>query len=284
MIWKLSHRVLEQSAIIMGVLNVTPDSFSDGAKYLNPDLAVDHAIQMLSEGADIVDVGGESTRPGADPVSVDEELRRVIPVIERLRLKLPDVLISVDTYKAETARQAIAAGANIVNDITAGQGDSHMLGVLKRSGVGVILMHMQGKPKTMHLAPRYSDVVSEVLQFLQHRRDEFVRSGIEPARIALDPGFGFGKLSQHNLDLLCGLPRFASLNSPIAVGISRKSMLAKLLGHGDLPMADRLWPTVALTSILRYKGAQIFRVHDVKPNALALRVTEAVLSHEQRDL
>ncbi len=278
MIWKLSHRVLERSAIIMGVLNVTPDSFSDGTKYLDPDLAVNHAIQMLSEGADIIDVGGESSRPGADPVSVEDELHRIIPVIERLRMIAPEALISVDTYKAETARQAIAAGANIVNDITAGLGDSKMVDVLKRSGVGVILMHMQGKPKTMHLDPRYTDVVSEVLQFLQNRRDELVRSGVEPVSIALDPGFGFGKRLQHNLDLLRGLPRFASLNSPIVVGVSRKSMLAKLLGNGDLSMEDRLWPTIALTSILRCKGAHIFRVHDVKPNALALRMTEAVLS------
>jgi len=232
---------------------------------------------MVSEGAAILDVGGESSRPGAEPVMLGEELRRVIPVIQRIRAHYPELLISIDTYKAETARQAIAAGADIVNDISALRADVSMIEIVRSTGTGVILMHMQGTPKTMQVNPSYRDVVSEVYCFLQERRDTLVGQGIHPQSIAIDPGFGFGKRVQDNVALVRQLAHFKGLRQPIVVGISRKSMITHLLGEPNLPHAERLWPTVALTSLLREKGAHIFRVHDVRPNLEALRMTEAIV-------
>jgi len=282
MIWKLRDRSvnLSRSGLIMGVLNVTPDSFSDGGQFLDEEAAFRHAARMVAEGATILDVGGESSRPGSEPVALEEELRRVIPVIKRIRGRFPDLLVSIDTYKAETARQALAAGADIINDISALRADQAMIDALRRSGAGVILMHMRGTPKTMQIDPRYEDVVGEVFEFLRRRRDELLRCGVDRDRIAIDPGYGFGKRVQDNVELVRQLGRFAELGQPIVVGISKKSMIAHLLGDPKLQTEDRMWPTVALTSLLREKGAQIFRVHDVRPNLEALRMTEAILSDD----
>jgi dihydropteroate synthase len=282
MIWKLGKRSvnLSRSGLIMGVLNVTPDSFSDGGQYLDEEAAFRHVQRMAWEGAAILDVGGESSRPGSEPVTLAEEVRRVVPVIQRIRAQFPDLFLSIDTYKAETARQALAAGADIINDISALRADREMIEVLQQSDAGVILMHMRGTPKTMQIDPHYQDVVSEVFEFLRLRRDELVRCGIDPARIAIDPGYGFGKRVQDNVELVRNLGRFAELGQPIVVGISRKSMIAYLLEDPKLPPKDRMWPTVALTSLLREKGAHVFRVHDVRPNLEALRMTEAILSDD----
>ena len=266
----------ERQAQLMAVLNITPDSFSDGGSFLEPDHAVDQARRLVDEGAAILDVGGESTRPGSDPVPLEEELRRVIPVIRRLRREFPEVVLSIDTYKAETARQAVAAGADIINDITALRGDPLMVKVVKETGAGVVIMHMQGTPKTMQAAPYYQDVVAEVATFLDKRRAFACGQGVEFDRIALDPGFGFGKRDQDNMRLIQRLDAIAALGSPTVVGISRKSTLARLSGEPQLPFSERLWPTIATTCLLRLGGAQVLRVHDVRPNLEALRMTEAI--------
>jgi dihydropteroate synthase len=282
MIWKLRDRSvnLSRSGLIMGVLNVTPDSFSDGGQFVDEEAAFRHAVRMAEEGAAILDIGGESSRPGSEPVALEEEIRRVIPIMKRIRASFPDLLLSVDTYKAETARQALEAGADIVNDISALRADPRMIDVLKDSDAGVILMHMRGTPKTMQIDPCYDDVVREVFEFLRRRRDDLVRSSIDPSRIAVDPGYGFGKRLEHNAELVRRIGQFTELGQPIVVGISRKSMIAHLLGDPKLRSEDRMWPTVALTSLLREKGARIFRVHDVRPNLESLRMTEAILSDD----
>jgi dihydropteroate synthase len=281
MLWQARGRSLklDRCAQIMGVLNVTPDSFSDGGCFMDRQLAVAHAEQMVREGASIIDVGGESSRPGSEPLPIEQEIERVLPVISALRVALPEIWISVDTYKAETARQALHAGADIVNDITAAS-DPGMLQVIQRFGAGVILMHMRGRPKTMQRNPRYFDVVAEVYQFLQRRLNVLVRHGIAKEQIAIDPGFGFGKRFQDNVALARELNRFNRLGRPVVVGISRKSTLAQLLGDPDAGFGARLWPTVAFTSLLREKGAQIVRVHDVRSNLQALRMTDAILADE----
>jgi len=282
MIWKLRKRSvnLSHSGLIMGVLNVTPDSFSDGGQFADGQAAFRHAERMAREGAAILDVGGESSRPGSEPVALEEELRRVIPVIKRIRTRFPDLYLSIDTYKAETARQALAVGADIINDISALRADREMIEIVRQSDAGVILMHMQGTPKTMQIDPHYGDVVSEVFEFLRARRDELLRCGIDRSRIAVDPGYGFGKRIQDNVELVRQLGRFAELGQPVVVGISRKSIIGRLLGDPKLQLEERMWPTVALTSLLREKGAHIFRVHDVRQNLEALRMTEAILSDD----
>jgi dihydropteroate synthase len=279
MIWKTRSRTLDlrQSAKIMGILNVTPDSFSDGGQFFSLEAAVLHARELIAEGAEIIDVGGESTRPGADPVTLEEELHRVIPVIREIRSEFPSVPISVDTYKAETARQAILAGADIVNDITALRGDPKMIDVIRENEVAVVLMHMQGLPKTMQAAPSYREVVSEVIEFLRERCDWLVSHGVDREAIAIDPGFGFGKRLADNIQLMRNLEAFQTLTRPLVVGVSRKSALGQLSGDSALPASKRIWPTVALTCLLREKGAHLLRVHDVKPNVEALRMTEAIL-------
>ena len=279
MIWKTRSRTLDlrQSAKIMGILNVTPDSFSDGGQFFSLEAAVLHARELIAEGAEIIDVGGESTRPGADPVTLEEELHRVIPVIREIRSEFPSVLISVDTYKAETARQAILAGADIVNDTTALRGDPKMIDVIRENEVAVVLMHMQGLPKTMQAAPSYREVVSEVIEFLRERCDWLVSHGVDREAIAVDPGFGFGKRLADNIQLMRNLEAFQTLTRPLVVGVSRKSALGQLSGDSALPASKRIWPTVALTCLLREKGAHLLRVHDVKPNVEALRMTEAIL-------
>lgn len=280
MIWKIGDRTLElsSSAHIMGILNVTPDSFADGGVFLDHEAAFQHGCEMVAQGATIIDVGGESSRPGSDPVALDEELRRVIPVIRPLRERFPEVLISIDTNKAVTAKRALEAGADIVNDITALRGDPEMTELVRRTGAGVILMHMKGSPKTMQVNPYYSDVVAEVFSFLRDQRDLAVARGIQMEQIAIDPGFGFGKRLIDNVELARNLDKLVALGRPVVVGISKKSPLAQLLGNPKLPFDDRVWPTVAFTSLLREKGASVLRVHEVKPNLQALRMTEAILA------
>ena len=275
-VWKIAGRVVDLSChgLIMGVLNVTPDSFSDAGKHFNPDAATDHGFKLAAEGADILDIGGESTRPGADPVDVAEELRRVIPVIEKLREKV-DCFISIDTSKAEVAKAAITAGASIVNDVTAGRSDPEMLPLLARTNAACILMHMQGNPKTMQNEPRYTDVVSEVADFFRQQYQRALECNIDPMSIAFDPGIGFGKTLAHNLELLGNLERLRVQERPVVVGVSRKSFLGKLIGSPE--MNDRLAPTVALTALLRGRGGDVFRVHDVRENVSALRAAESIL-------
>ncbi|PYK75637.1 MAG: dihydropteroate synthase [Verrucomicrobia bacterium] len=275
-IWKIGNRVFNVSrqGLIMGVLNVTPDSFSDGGKFFELEKAIEHGVKMAAEGADVIDVGGESTRPGAEPVAAGEELRRVIPLIEKLRAKI-DVPISIDTSKAEVAHAAIHAGASIMNDITGGRGDQGMLPLIAETKSAFIIMHMQGTPRTMQNRPQYEDVVSEVAIFFRQQYARAIECGVDPMAIAFDPGIGFGKTLEHNLELLAQLERLRADDRPLVVGVSRKSFLAKLIDSPEIE--DRLAPAVALTALLRVRGADVFRVHDVKENVSALRVTEAIL-------
>ena len=272
--WQLRTRRLEFGPIplLMGIVNVTPDSFYDGGKYFDPKAAVDHALQLVAEGADLLDIGGESTRPYATPVPLAEELRRVIPVVAEVASQV-DVPISIDTYKAQVAREAIAAGAEVVNDITALRGDPEMLAVVAESGAGVCLMHMQGTPQTMQDAPFYEDVLREVRDFLSSVRDRTVAAGVSADRIALDPGIGFGKRLEHNLALLRGMETFHQLGCPLLVGPSRKRFIGELAGDMQ---ADRLPGTIATVLSLAMKGVQIIRVHDVGAVRQALRVFAAL--------
>jgi len=274
--WKIGERLFNVSrhGLIMGVLNVTPDSFSDGGKFFAAEKAIEHGLKMAADGADIVDVGGESTRPGAEPIAADEELRRVIPVIEKLRAKT-DVPISIDTSKTEVALAAIQAGASIVNDVTGGRGGEGMLPLIAETKSALIIMHMQGTPRTMQKQPRYNDVVSEVANFFRQQYACAIGCNIDPMAIAFDPGIGFGKTLDHNLELLAQLERLRVHDRPLVIGVSRKSFLGKLANSPE--MEERLAPAVALTSLLRTRGADVFRVHAVKENVSALRVTEAIL-------
>ncbi len=258
----------------MGIVNVTPDSFSDGGRFTDPGRAVEHVLQMIADGADILDIGGESTRPGAEPVSEAEELRRVLPVIRAVRSQTK-TLISIDTMKAAVARAALDEGADIINDVTGLRGDAAMLRVAAASDCGIVAMHMLGDPQTMQDSPHYEDVVTEVRAHLDDRLRILSHAGIDPQRIVLDPGFGFGKTLEHNLTLLRSLPQLSLADRPLLIGVSRKSMIAKVLGSHL--MENRHWPTVALTAYAREHGARIIRVHDVKPNADALRMIEAIL-------
>jgi len=275
-LWKIGDRIfdLSRQGLIMGVLNVTPDSFSDGVKFFAAEKAIEHGLTMAADGADIVDVGGESTRPGAEPIAADEELRRVIPVIEKLRTKI-DVPISIDTSKTEVALAATQAGASIVNDVTGGRGDEGMLSLIAETKSALIIMHMQGTPRTMQKQPRYNEVVSEVADFFRQQYACAIGCNIDPMAIAFDPGIGFGKTLDHNLELLAQLERLRAHDRPLVIGVSRKSFLGKLANSPE--MDDRGAPAVALTALLRTRGADVFRVHDVKENVSALRVTEAIL-------
>lgn len=256
----------------MGIVNVTPDSFSDGGKYTSVDKAVEHALRLVEEGADILDIGGESTRPGATPVSLEEELERVVPVIEQLA-KLSKVPLSIDTYKPQVMQAAVDAGVDLINDIRALQ-EPGALEIAARSNAGVCLMHMQGTPQTMQLDPKYDDVVAEVRDFLAARMKAANNAGIPPERIVLDPGFGFGKRTEHNIALLQALPEILDLGRPLLVGLSRKSVLGQITG-GDVNV--RLHASLAASVISVMKGARIVRVHDVKATADALKVAAAVL-------
>ncbi len=257
---------------VMGILNVTPDSFSDGGRFLAADAAIRQAQRMAAEGAAIIDVGGESTRPGAPGVSVQEELERVIPVVESVASSLP-VPVSVDTSKPEVMRAAVAAGAGMINDVRALR-EPGALEAAAQCAVPLCLMHMQGQPRTMQRHPRYDDVVSEVKAFLQARVEACVRAGIARDRLVLDPGFGFGKTLEHNLELLERLEAFKDLDLPVLVGLSRKSMIGAILG--DVPVEGRLHGSVAGAVIAAMKGAVIIRVHDVGPTVDALKVVKAM--------
>jgi dihydropteroate synthase len=275
-LWKIGDRVfdLSRQGLIMGVLNVTPDSFSNGGKFFVLEKAVEHGLRMTAEGADIIDIGGESTRPGAEPVAAKEELHRVISVIKKLRPKI-DIPISIDTSKAPVARAAIEAGASMVNDVTGGRGDAEILPLIAETKSAFIIMHMQGNPRTMQIGPHYADVVVELADFFRQQYARAIECGSDPMAIAFDPGIGFGKTLDHNLELLAQLEKIRVHDRPLVVGVSRKGFLAKLMGTFE--MEARLAPTVALTSLLRARGADVFRVHDVGENVGALRVTEAIL-------
>ena len=262
---------------IMGILNVTPDSFSDGGEWFDREAAIAHGRELIAQGAAIVDVGGESTRPGSLPVAAAEELERVVPVVEALRSgPYPPAQLSVDTSKAAVAEAALAAGATFVNDVTALRGDPDMAGLVAAAGCDVCLMHMLGEPRTMQDAPHYGDVVSEVRAFLEERVQAAVDAGVAEERIWLDPGIGFGKTAAHNLELLRRLDEVVAIGPPVVVGTSRKSFLGRLTGRGD--PHDLVAATVA-TNVLAYeRGASVFRVHDVAATRDGLAVAAATLA------
>jgi dihydropteroate synthase len=279
MIWHTRSRTFDLSrrALIMGVLNVTTDSFSDGGQYVDVERAVAHGWQLIAEGAGIIDVGGESTRPGAEPVPEAEEMHRVLPVIAQLLTLAPEAVISIDTMKPSVARAAVEAGAEIINDVT-GLRDPAMREVVRATGAGAIAMHMQGRPRDMQRHPQYRDVLGEIREFFRQTFEACLACGIDPMRLAFDPGIGFGKTVEHNLTLLRNLDSMRVEGCPLVLGVSRKSFLGKVLGSDALD--DRAWPTVALTSYGRTRGANIIRVHDARPNAEALRMTEAIIGPE----
>ena len=273
MIWRCRHRSVDLTRpVVMGILNVTPDSFSDGARYAQADAALERARQMVAEGAAIIDVGGQSTRPGASAVEEAVEIARVLPVIEAIASSC-DVAISIDTSKPAVMAAAVAAGACIINDVYAlREPGAHA--VAAETQTGVCLMHMQGEPRTMQESPHYNDVVAEVTEFLLHERQACVAAGVAAERIAFDPGIGFGKSLEHNLTLLKELPRFAALNAPLLVGVSRKSVIGKILGKG---VHDRLYGGVGLAALAVMSGARIIRTHDVAPTLDSVRAVSAVL-------
>lgn len=274
--WRFGNHDLDLThrGLIMGIVNVTPDSFSDGGRFNDPGRAVEHALQLLAEGADILDIGGESTRPGAEPVEEAEELRRVLPVIRAVR-SATQALISIDTMKAAVARAALDAGADIINDVTGLRADAAMPRLAAETNAGLVVMHMTGTPQTMQANPQYNDVVAEVRAYFERRLHLMEQEGIAPERVVLDPGLGFGKTLAHNLTLMRELAQLSTLR-PLLIGISRKSTIAKVM-HSEA-MSDRHWPTIALTANAREHGARIVRVHDVKPNREALRMMEAILT------
>ena len=278
MIWQTKSRTfdLTHRALIMGVVNVTADSFSDGGQFADTESAVAHALRLAAEGAEIIDIGGESTRPGAAPVDEAEEMRRVLPVIERLAGDAR-FAISIDTMKPAVARAAVDAGAEIVNDVT-GLRDPAMREAVRVTGAGAIAMHMQGTLRDMQLAPHYGDITAEIREFFRQTFQACLRCGVDPMRLAFDPGIGFGKTLAHNLALVRNLDSMRVGMRPLVLGVSRKSFIGKVLGTTALE--DREWPTVALTSYGRAHGASVFRVHDARPNAEALRMTEAILNAE----
>ncbi len=258
--------------LLMAILNVTPDSFSDGGVFLNPKKATDHALRMEEEGADLIDIGGESTRPGAAPVSIKEELRRTLPVIEQLvkKLRIP---ISIDTTKSEVARRAIDAGAALINDVSGFSRDPRMISVIANTKAGFVIMHSKGTPQTMQRHPRYQDLIQEIKHFLEVQIETALKEGIHKNRIVIDPGIGFGKTGNHNLKILHQLDRFTDLGVPVLIGPSRKSFIGRIL---DLPPSERVEGTAAAVAIAAFQGARIFRVHDVKPLIRVLRVAEAI--------
>jgi dihydropteroate synthase len=262
---------LPRRPLLMGILNVTPDSFSDGGRFIDPQRAIEQGLHLAAAGADILDIGGESTRPYAAPIDEAEELRRVIPVIAGLARQTP-LPISIDTSKAAVAQASLDSGAEIINDITGLSGDSKLLPLAVASKAGVCVMHMQGTPQTMQDSPQYEDVVAEVLAWLARRRDQLLAAGIEPSRLALDPGIGFGKTHAHNIALLANCHRFLTLGCPLLVGHSRKGYIGKVLGDQDL---DRTAGTIGVSLALARQGVQILRVHDVAVVRQALLLFEA---------
>jgi dihydropteroate synthase len=274
LVWRVGEHEVDCSSrtLVMGILNRTPDSFSDGGRLADTSAAVERALQMVAEGADILDVGGESTRPGSDPVPADEEMARTVPVVRRLAAELPEVPVSIDTRKAEVAAEALAAGASIVNDVSAGR-DPDMFGVVAVTGAGMVLMHMLGEPKTMQVEPRYEDVVVDVKAFLKERLEAAVSARIEQERLCVDPGIGFGKTLEHNLALMRDIRSFFELGRPVLAGPSRKAFVGKLL---DLDVDERLEGTAGAVAWLAGQGVHIVRVHDVKEMARAVRVVDAI--------
>lgn len=280
MIWKNRRRTLDLThrAEVMGVLNVTPDSFSDGGSHIVLERALAHAREMIAAGVGIIDIGGESTRPGAFPVSAEQEMERTLPIIAALRHEW-DGLISVDTMKSAVAAAAITAGADIVNDVSGLLADVEMPRICAESGCGVVVMHRQGTPQTMQLAPCYEDVLGEVRAYFQGRLETLTAAGIQPEAMCFDPGIGFGKTLAHNLTLLRGLGEMSVAGRPILLGVSRKSFIGKLLETHDLSMRD--WPTVAITARAREQGIRLHRVHSVRGNVEALRMVEAILGQAE---
>jgi dihydropteroate synthase len=276
--WRCRGRRFEiaDRPLILGIVNVTPDSFSDGGRFLDPAVAVEHALKLAADGADLLDVGGESTRPGSQSVSIDEELRRVVPVIRDLA-KRTAVPVSVDTNKAEVARQALDTGASVVNDITGLCGDPDMPAVCREYGAGVIVMHMQGTPATMQANPTYRDVVREVEEFFRERLRALADAGIDPEAVCLDPGVGFGKTVEHNLALVANLREFGRLGRPVCLGVSRKGFIGRVVG-GASP--DRLVGSLAAACYAMAGGAaQVLRVHDVAPTRDAAATVAAINRH-----
>jgi len=267
--------VLGERTLVMGILNTTPDSFSDGGKYSDPSAAADRALEMVAQGADIIDVGGESTRPGAESVSVSDEIRRTIPVINKIR-EHSDVLVSIDTMKAETAGAALDAGADIINDVSAFEADKEMASIAAGTNAGVVLMHMRGSPKTMQNKPEYSDVAGEIAAYLDSRV-RFVRlAGVDPESIVLDPGIGFGKTTRHNLELLRSLTQLDNVGFPFLVGASRKKFIGDLTGH-EVP-TDRLAGGLGVAAWAVFHGVHILRVHDVIETCDVCRMLDTLLS------
>ncbi|MGE5460022.1 MAG: dihydropteroate synthase [Solirubrobacterales bacterium] len=276
--WHAAGRVLDCSerTLVMGVLNVTPDSFSDGGRFLDADAAVDHALVLVADGADVVDIGGESTRPGSEPVTVEEERARVVPVIERLAAAHPALPVSIDTRKPEVAEAALAAGACIVNDVSGGR-SAGMFDVVREAGAGMVLMHMLGEPKTMQEAPRYHDVVADVKEYLRERIGAAEFAGIPAESLCIDPGIGFGKNLEHNLELLRGLGALTDLGRPLLVGPSRKRFIGTIL---DLPEDERVEGTAGAVAWAVAQGANLVRVHDVKQIVRVVRVVDAIVRAE----
>jgi len=274
-LWKIRGAAMRlgNRTFLMGIVNVTPDSFSDGGAYLEPAAAVDHGLQLVDQGADILDVGGESTRPGSEPVSLADELRRVIPVVELLAAKTA-IPISVDTTKAEVARQALAAGARIVNDISGLQFDPAMPAVCREFGAGVVCMHIQGTPQTMQIAPHYQDVVQEITTFFQQRTAAMLEQGLELEQLVFDPGVGFGKTAEHNLEILSHVSAFRAFDRPVLIGHSRKRFLKRIVGRA---VDERLFATVGVSIALVAQGVDILRVHDVAATRDALLAYETVV-------
>ncbi len=259
---------------IMGVINVTPDSFSDGGKFLSHDNAVNQALDLIQQGADIIDIGGESTRPGADKVSIEEEINRTVPVISAIRKLHPAVTISIDTSKSQVMQAAIRAGANFINDVNALQSEG-CIEIVAESQLPVCLMHKKGQPKSMQNNPEYGDVLTEVKDFFKARLDNCLSAGIKPENIVLDPGIGFGKTLAHNLALLKNIKQLKSLGYPILIGVSRKSMIGEILNEG---VNNRLYGSLAIAQFAYEQGAEYLRVHDVKATSDVLKVTQALIS------
>jgi dihydropteroate synthase len=273
--WSCRDRTLKlgERTLVMGILNVTPDSFSDGGAYSHENAAVERALQMVEEGADIIDIGGESTRPGAEPVPETEEIRRTVPIISNIR-EHSDIPISIDTMKAEVAFQALEAGADIINDVSAFKADDQMAATAERTGAGVVLMHKKGSPETMQDDPEYHDVVGEVQVYLQARMDFAAQHGIARDRMVIDPGIGFGKTVEHNLELLRALPELSACCSPILIGASRKSFIGQLTGRKD--PADRMAGSLGIAAWSILQGAHILRVHDVIDTCDVCRMLDTV--------
>ena len=274
--WRCLDRTLDltRRGEIMGIVNVTPDSFSDGGLFATFDAALDQARRLIAEGAALIDVGGESTRPGAEDVNEAEESNRVLPVISRLAGEFPGIILSIDTSKAAVAEAAVAAGARVINDVR-GFRDPEMVEVAAASGAGLVVMHMLGTPRTMQVSPVYDDLHRGITGFFQDRYDALTAAGVHPEAIVFDPGIGFGKTLEHNLSILGGIERYTVAGRPILLGVSRKSFLGKLTGSDRIE--DRSWSTVAVTAQAREQGVRLHRVHEVKANLEAIRMTEAML-------